>query len=102
MGKRPVVSDEQEQAQPIPEQQPGADPAVVSEPATERKSKKARRQISPEALKPRPSLWPFALSVALMVALVGFIISPVLLVIGIVLTIACIIGWGVERWGVES
>jgi len=50
-----------------------------------------------EALKPHPSVWPFALAVSLMVLLIGFITYPVLCGIGIVLTIACVIGWGVER-----
>lgn len=60
-------------------------------------SRKARRLAQVEALKPHPSLWPFALAVSLMVLLIGFITYPVLLGIGVVLTIACVIGLGIER-----
>lgn len=84
------MSDEPEQAPAAPEQAP------------ERKRKKEKRKLPAEALKPRPSLWPFALAVALMIALVGFITYPALLIAGLILTATCVIGWGVERWGVES
>jgi len=78
-----MMPEEQAQDRPAPEQ-----------PTT---SRKARRLAQVEALKPHPSVWPFALAVSLMVLLIGFITYPVLCGIGIVLTIACVIGWGVER-----
>jgi hypothetical protein len=78
-----MMPEEQAQDRPSPEQR-----------ASERK---ARRLAQVEALKPHPSVWPFALAVALMVLLIGFITYPVLLGIGVLLTIACIIGWSLER-----
>ena len=78
-----MMPEEQAQEQPAPEQ-----------PAN---SRKARRLAQVEALKPHPSPWPFALAASLMVLLIGFITYPVLCGIGVVLTIACVIGWSLER-----
>lgn len=76
----------EEQAQERPE--PSAEQAA---------SRKARKLAQVEALKPHPSMWPFALAVSLMVLLIGLITYPVLLGIGVLLTIASIIGWSLER-----
>jgi hypothetical protein len=74
----------EEQAQQAPQQQP-------------KSKKKTREQAQVEALKPHPSPWPVALAFSLCILLVGFITYPVLLGIGIVLTIICVVAWGVER-----
>lgn len=78
----------------MPEEQAQERPAPSAEQAA---SKKARRLAQVEALKPHPSVWPFALAVSLMVLLIGFVTYPVLLGIGVLLTIACVIGWSLER-----
>ena len=55
------------------------------------------KPVQEEAIHPHLSVWPFALAVALMVLLMGFITQPIILGIGVVLVIAAVIGWGVER-----
>jgi cytochrome c-type biogenesis protein CcmH/NrfG len=49
-----------------------------------------------QALGPQKSYWPFGLAVALIILLVGIIINPIVLGIGVVLSGAAIIGWGLE------
>lgn len=43
------------------------------------------------------SYWPLALALAMIIALVGVMTSPIVLGIGVVLIAAAIIGWGLER-----
>ena len=50
-----------------------------------------------QALQPSTSYWPFALAVALSILLLGVITSPVVLVVGALLTAAAVIAWGLER-----
>ena len=50
-----------------------------------------------QALSHQRSIWPFGLAVALIILLVGLITNPVVLGIGVVLTVAAIVGWGLER-----
>lgn len=46
----------------------------------------------------KKSYWPFLLAVSISVSLVGIVLfSNILLIIGIVLVIGSIIGWGLER-----
>ena len=49
------------------------------------------------ALDPQRSIWPFGLAVALIIMLVGLITNPVVLGVGVVLTVAAIVGWGLEQ-----
>jgi CDP-diglyceride synthetase len=79
------VAEEQDKSQ-IPRQQ-------QQERGKEGLSKIAREQ----AISPHQSVWPFALALALMVVLMGFITQPVILGVGVVLVIAAVIGWGFER-----
>ena len=53
--------------------------------------------VQEQALGPQRSIWPFGLALALIIMLVGLITNPVVLGIGVVLTVAAIIGWGLER-----
>jgi osmotically-inducible protein OsmY len=49
---------------------------------------------------PGPSYWPFVISVAILITFVGLLIidsTPVLLIIGVVLVLISIIGWGLEN-----
>jgi hypothetical protein len=79
------VAEEQDQSQlPGRRQQ---------EPGKEGASKPAREQ----AISPHQSVWPFALALALMVLLIGFITQPAILGVGVVLVIVAVIGWGLER-----
>ena len=50
-----------------------------------------------QALGPQRSVWPFSVAIALIILLVGLITNPVVLGIGVVLTVAAIVGWGLER-----
>ena len=50
------------------------------------------------AASARKSYWPFLLAVALSISLVGVVLfSNILLLIGVVLVIGAVIGWGLER-----
>lgn len=53
--------------------------------------------VQEQALGPQRSIWPFGLAVALIILLVGLITNLVVLTIGVVLTVAAIIGWGLEQ-----
>jgi hypothetical protein len=75
-----IVSEEQEQGQ---QQKP--------------RGEDTSKPVQEEAIQPHLSVWPFALAVALMVLLMGFITQPIILGIGVVLVIVAVIGWGVER-----
>lgn len=55
------------------------------------------REVQEQALDPQRSIWPIGLAVALIIMLVGLITNPVVLGVGVVLTVAAIIGWGLER-----
>ena len=78
------MAEEQDQSQ-IPGQQPDRAKAGPLKTARE------------QAISPHQSVWPFALALALMVLLMGFITQPVILGVGVVLVIAAVIGWGFER-----
>jgi Cytochrome c oxidase subunit IV len=46
----------------------------------------------------KKSYWPFFLAVAISISLVGVVLfSNIMLIIGIVLVVGAIIGWGLER-----
>ncbi len=68
-------------------------------PARRRGKKRVKRirQVTEAELMPRPSLWPFALAVSLAVMLVGIATHPILLGVGVIMVIASIIGWSLER-----
>ena len=57
-----------------------------------RASKAAREQ----ALGPQKSYWPLGLAGALVILLLGLISNPVVFGIGVVLSVAAVIGWGLE------
>jgi hypothetical protein len=84
-----VSSDDQE-----------APESVEAKAPTRRRGKKRvkrTRLVTEEELMPRPSLWPFALALSVAVMLGGFVINPIVLGIGVILVIASIIGWNLER-----
>ena len=86
-----MVSEEQDQSQASG--QPQQTPAKAGGSKSKSKSREAREQ----AISPQQSVWPFVLAIALVVLLIGFIIHPIVLGIGVVLVAAAIIGWGLER-----
>lgn len=74
-------------------------PDPVEAPTGRRRKKRVKRTrlVTEEELMPRPSLWPFALAVSVAIMLGGFVINPIVLGIGVILVIASIIGWNLER-----
>ena len=78
----------------------------MSEEPGQRKPPSRKEPLSPEALQKvidaKKSYWPFALAVSVSIALFGvvmlpYIIGTIIICIGTALTIASIIGWGLER-----
>jgi hypothetical protein len=63
----------------------------------EKLSKRAIEQAQVKALKPATSIWPIALALSLFIMLLGIMTYPIIIGIGAIMTIASIIGWGVER-----
>ena len=64
--------------------------------AKERPSK-AVKAMQEQAFHSYSSYWPIALAFALLIALIGVSVHPIVLGIGIVLAAAAVIGWGLER-----
>jgi Zn-dependent membrane protease YugP len=63
-------------------------------------TKKARvsKATQEQALGPQKSYWPIGLAIALVILLIGLISnSIVVLGIGVVLSVAAVIGWGLEQ-----
>ncbi len=71
--------------------------AEAPTPRRRKKRVKRTRLVTEEELMPRPSLWPLALAVSVAIMLGGFVINPIVLGIGVILVIASIIGWNLER-----
>ena len=89
----------QEQQDKVEQQVPDTEGENTPTPDTGHKKRRKKKevQLSEEEISPRPSYWPFALALAVSVLLLGLVVHPILLVIGAVLVIAAIIGWGLER-----
>ena len=72
----------------------------MSENSSQRKRIPKRDQLTPDqmaqALHAKKSYWPFALSFAVLVMMVGVVTHPIVLGIGVALAIVAIIGWGLE------
>lgn len=62
-----------------------------------RKPEKVPLEVREQRLAPKPSIWPIVLAFTLAIALMGIIIHPIILACGVVLTIAAIIGWILEK-----
>jgi hypothetical protein len=62
-----------------------------------RKRKRKIETVSEEEIMPRPSYWPLALALSLVILLFGTIAQPIIAVVGLILFIGSIIGWFVER-----
>ncbi|HEV2661805.1 MAG TPA: hypothetical protein VGU68_14445 [Ktedonobacteraceae bacterium] len=79
--------------------QEAPDPVEAEAPTGRRRKKRVKRTrlVTEEELMPRPSLWPLALAVSVAIMLGGFVINLIVLGIGVILVIASIIGWNLER-----
>jgi hypothetical protein len=73
---------------------------IVSEDAGQRKKLPKRDRLTPEqmaqAINAKKSYWPFALAVAVFIALIGVVTHPIVIGIGTLLAVVAIIGWGLE------
>ena len=49
-----------------------------------------------QAVEAKKSYWPFALSFAILISMVGVVTHPIVLGIGVTLIVVAIIGWGLE------
>jgi Cytochrome c oxidase subunit IV len=49
-----------------------------------------------QAIHAKKSYWPFALSFAMLISMVGVVTHPIVLGVGVALAIVAIIGWGLE------
>ncbi len=93
-----TVDEREEQIASVDDQEaPELAQAEALTPRRKKKRVKRTRLVTEEELLPRPSLWPFALAVSVVIMLGGFVINPIVLVIGVILVIASIIGWNLER-----
>jgi len=73
---------------------------VPESPVPAKKRPKASLEIREQQLAPKPSLWPIALALTLIIAFIGVMIintTPILLIVGAVLVIIAIIGWMTEK-----
>lgn len=74
---------------------------MSEEPIKERPSKAAKAAKAAReqafAVHSYASYWPIALAVAMLIVFIGIIIHPIVLGVGVVLTAAAMIGWGLER-----
>ena len=79
--------------------QEAPEPVEAEAPIRRRGKKRVKRTrlVTEVELMPRPSLWPFALALSVAIMLGGFAINPIILGIGVILVIASIIGWNLER-----
>ena len=62
-----------------------------------KRGKEKGRLVSAEEVMPKPSYWPLALAVSLVVLSMGIIISWVVIAVGAIRMIASVIGWSLER-----
>ncbi len=87
---------------------PSALPAVPEKRETEetqesagvsgkKRSRKKGRLVNAEEVIPRPSIWPIVLAAAVIVMLVGIMLHPLVIALGVVLVIAAVAGWALER-----
>lgn len=67
---------------------------------SQRKKLPKRDQLTPDqmaqAIHAKKSYWPFALSLAVLVMMIGVVTHPIVLGLGVALAIVAIIGWGLE------
>jgi hypothetical protein len=74
--------------------------AEVSEPTPEKVTRKRSQvplEVRERKLAPKPSLWPIILAGTLVFTFIGIVTHPVIFVIGVILIIAAIIGWMLEK-----
>jgi hypothetical protein len=71
--------------------------AVAAEKLAQRRAKALAEQAQVKASKPATSIWPIALAISLFIMLLGIMTYPIIIGIGAIMTIAAVIGLGIER-----
>jgi hypothetical protein len=81
------------------ENKDGAADASPSENSSNHGKKRVKkvRQPTEAELMPRPSIWPLILAFSIAVALGGFAFNLIILGVGVIMVIASVIGWNLER-----
>lgn len=69
----------------------------ASSPVPKRKRKRKVQSEDIEAISPKPSVWPLALSFSIAVLLLGVVTNLVVLGVGVVLIVVSVVGWLRER-----
>ncbi|MBV9259246.1 MAG: cytochrome c oxidase subunit 4 [Ktedonobacteraceae bacterium] len=69
----------------------------TSAPRGKKRVKKKVRQVTEAELMPHPSIWPLLLAFSVAVMLGGFAFNLIILGVGVIMVIASIIGWSLER-----
>jgi fatty acid desaturase len=74
------------------------EPAPQAQTPEEARAAAARRKLEAQEreLAPKRSFWPIAVALALLITLVGVIVGPIMMIVGVVLLIGAIIGWMLE------
>lgn len=73
---------------------------VPESPVPVKKRPKVSLEVREQQLAPKPSFWPIALALTLIIAFIGVMIvntTPILLIVGVVLVIIAVIGWMTEK-----
>ncbi len=71
--------------------------SAENSPGPGKKRVKKVRQPTEAELMPRPSIWPLILAFSIAVMLGGFAFNLIILGVGVIMVIASVIGWNLER-----
>jgi len=82
--------------QPEAEEVPTTPQALSPEESTKKRVKR-KKLTEADVQSPKPSIWPLALALAIVVMMAGSTFGVIFLGIGAVLILICIIGWAMER-----
>jgi hypothetical protein len=76
----------------------GSDQPISSAGVAGKKRKKSKHKwVSVDEISPKPSFWPLATTISISVLLMGIMVHPIMIGVGVLLLIASIMGWMLER-----
>lgn len=96
-------ASEQEQSLQQPSTDAPQDESTDSQEATsegmpkKRVKKKARKLTEADMRPPKPSIWPVALALAIVIMMAGSTFNAIFFGVGGVLVLVCVVGWALER-----
>jgi hypothetical protein len=90
---------EQQQSSADAPQDVSTDSQAESSEGTPKKraKKKARKLTEADMQPPKPSFWPLALALAIVIMMAGSAFNAIFFAIGGVLVLVCVVGWALER-----